>query len=228
MDKIRLLITSEEPSSRRGLKAIFDCENVFEVLGVPALEEVVDKSIVFQPDIVLIDITGDIPKHGQLINQLKQECPYTMIVVLVDNEHSNKLSEVLSQGIDGWLPRNIMRGSLVKTVELACQTGLLCLPGHFKKKIFINIKDNVISMHELKGDAPCNGNLLTKREMEILQLMAQNCSNRDIAGKLFISEPTVKTHVSSILRKLGQSNRAQAIVYSYRVGLVKDAKAILD
>lgn len=228
MDRIRLLIASEDSSSRRGLKAIFESESVFKVLGVSSLGDIINQSVEFQPDIVLIDIAKDITGHVQVISQLKKECPYTLVLVLVVNEHSSKISELLAQGIDGCLPRSIMRGCLVKTVELACQTGLYCLPSHFKKKLSFSIKDNVITLDELKNNVSCNGESLTKREMEILQLMAENCSNREIASKLYISEPTVKTHVSSILKKLGQSNRAKAIVYSYRMGLVKDSQVVQD
>lgn len=225
MDKIRLLIVSDDSSSRRGLRAIFDTESVFNVLGESSLAQIIDQSVVFQPDIVLIDITKDIPSHVQVVSQLKKECPYTRVLVLAANEHSYAIPELLTNGIDGCLPRSIMRGLLVKTVELVCQTGLLCLPGFIKKKNIFNINNNVISMDKLKNNVSCNGESLTRREMEILLLMAENHTNREIAGKLFISEPTVKTHVSSILRKLGQSNRSQAIVYSYRMGLVKDKKA---
>ena len=221
MDKIRLLLASEESSSRRGLTAIFASESIFEVLGAYSLKESTPKAISLQPDALLIDAGGDISQCHDEIGQIKSECPCSLVIALVDNEQSNSLVEILSLGIDGCVPRGIMRSCLVKTVELACRGGLFCLPVSFKKMV-LNRAEKATPNHQI-GNLPNNAECLTRRENEILELMAKNHSNREIAGKLFISEPTVKTHVSSILRKLGQSNRAQAVVYSYKMGLVNDS-----
>ncbi|MFZ5646938.1 MAG: LuxR C-terminal-related transcriptional regulator [Bacillota bacterium] len=223
MDRIRLLIVNEDSMLRRGLAAIFSSEIAFDVVGDFSLEEAVDKSIQLQPDVVLIDINDEKSSHWPKVIQLKSECPCSLILALVGDEHCDRLADLLSaQSIDGCVPKGIIRGCLVKTVELACRAGLLCLPGSFKKVVSFTRQDKVFSNGDFKCGLPGNGEYLTKREMEILQLMARNYSNREIGHKLFISEPTVKTHVSSILRKLGQNNRAQAIVYSYKIGLVNE------
>lgn len=120
-----------------------------------------------------------------------------------------------------------MRGCLIKTVELACRAGLFYLPYSLKKAVSLSKPYDTGNINELKDNILVNGESLTRREMEILQLMVKNYSNRQIAQKLFISEPTVKNHVSNILRKLGQSNRAGAVVYSYKMGLIKESKAVL-
>lgn len=223
MDRIRLLIASDDSSSRRGLTAIFASENLFEVTGDYPVAEAIEKSITLQPDVMLLDISVEINDLDQKIHQHKSECPCSLILGLIDNEHIERIPELLAHGVDGCVPKGIIRGCLVKTVELACRAGLLCLPGTFKKMVSFARADRVIGIGGMKNCLPNSGEYLTKREMEILQLMAKNCSNREIGGKLFISEPTVKTHVSSILRKLGQSNRAQAIVYSYKIGLVNES-----
>lgn len=222
MGQIRLLITGDDSSSRRGLMAIFTSEKMFDVLGCFSLEEATEKSLYYQPDVILFELTMDIVEHEQKISQIKNECPYSLIIALIENEQLDKLASLLEKGIDGCLPKGIMRGCLVKTVELACLAGIFCLPGSTKKMISFIKTDKTVNLNEFSDDAFGSGDLLTKREMEILQLMAQNSSNRDIAKTLFISEPTVKTHVSSILRKLGQNNRAQAIVFSYKTGLIKN------
>ncbi|MTI80488.1 MAG: response regulator transcription factor [Firmicutes bacterium] len=100
---------------------------------------------------------------------------------------------------------------------MACRVGVICLPGAIKKTSFFN---NTIQLTTI----PSNVAALTRREKEVYHLMTKNYSNREIANKLYISEPTVKTHVSSILRKLGKKNRAQAIVYSYQIGLQEDSR----
>lgn len=226
MDKIRLLIAGDEPSARQGLTTIFASESVFEVLGSFPLNEAVEKATLLQPDMVVLDILEGISNCGQKVSEIKSGCPCSLILALVGDEHTDGLIEVLDQGLDGCVPRGIMRGCLVKTVELACQAGIFCLPSSVKKKVSFAMPISTIAVGPLKNRMPGNDEPLTKREMEILQLMAKNYNNREIGKKLFISEPTVKTHVSNILRKLGQNNRAQAIVYSFKMGLVKETEAV--
>lgn len=222
MDKIRLLIISEDSSARRGLSAIFASGNTFDVLGGFSLDRAGEKSVILQPDVVLLDISGDISEYLPKTSQLKEKCPCSLVIALVENEHCSNLNDVLAQGIDGCVPRGIMRGCLVNTVELACRAGIFCLPGSYKKKMVWSEIEKKNRLERPGNGSTVSGETLTRREMEILHLMAQNLSNRDIATKLFISEPTVKTHVSSILRKLGQNNRVQAIIYSYKTGLVNE------
>lgn len=220
MNKIRLLIASENQAIRRSLEIVFETEILFDIVGNINLETITDNSILLQPDVILIDLPEGKHCYDIAVDEIKKQCPYTLILVLSGNVHNDTLARILDQGIDGCLPRNIMRDALVRTVEITCQANIFCLPGYFKKNISFIEPVDMNSKGQQNNSK--NKRALTKREMEILQLMAGNHSNRDIAGKLLISEPTVKTHVSNILRKLGQNNRAQAIVYSYRMGLVKN------
>lgn len=226
MEKIRLIIVSEDTTSRRGLNAIFGIERAFDILGCVSLQEALEKAIDLQPDVILLDIPGEeIAKCGQKISKIKHDCPCSIIISLVENEGCNYLTDFLERGIDSRIPRGIMRGCLVKTVELTCRAGVFCMPGSFRKMVASGNAPTERPYNNVNfGGNNTNGIIeaLTRRETEILQLMAGNYNNQEIAGKLFISEPTVKTHVSSILRKLGQRNRAQAIVYSYKIGLVSD------
>lgn len=226
MDEIRLLIASDESSVRRGLTAIFASEKAFQVLGGFTLDEAVIKSIAQQPDAILLEMPRDMPGYAEKIKRVKKECPCSLVLALIGNEQCDRLAEILALDVDGCVPKNIMRGCLVKTVELTCRTGIICLPGSFKKIVTSNTSNSIAINGDRRNQATGNGEPLTRREMEILTLMARNHSNREIAGKLFISEPTVKTHVSSILRKLGQSNRAQAVVYSYKMGLVNESQVV--
>ncbi|MEW6697546.1 MAG: response regulator transcription factor [Bacillota bacterium] len=219
MEKIRLLITGGDSSSRRGLNTIFASESMFMVLGCCSVEESLVKATSYQPDVIILDIKDDFLGTMDCMVELKNECPHSLVIAIIEIDKINILEKLLEKGIDGCVPKNIMRGCLIKTVELACLTGIFCLPGSMKKLITMTQteKASCVSSHNQTSQ----GEPLTNREMEILHLMAQNFSNRDISKKLFISEPTVKSHVSSILRKLGQRNRAQAIVFSYNTGLVK-------
>lgn len=220
MEKIRLLIASDDPSSRRGLTSIFVPEEGYEVLGSFSLTEAVEKSIIFQPDVVMIDISGHAAKYGLNICQIKNECPCSLILALVGNDNSDQLAEVVSYGVDGCIPKGVIRGCLLKTVELAYSMGMFCLPGSAKSMVTLKRPDRLSNIPHQKHSPSNRSDFLTTRETEILQLMAKNYSNREIAAKLFIGEPTVKTHIGNILRKLGKSNRTEAVIYSYKNGIV--------
>ncbi|MTI83697.1 MAG: response regulator transcription factor [Firmicutes bacterium] len=223
MDKIHLLIASDDMSVRQGLTKIFSLEDTFVVLGSFDIEEVMDKCLSLQPDTVLFDIKDDIGEYMQRVNELKSKCPCSLIIALVENEKDANLAGIMTQGVDGCVSKSIMRGYLVKTVELACRAGIYCLPASIKRTALAHKTENALAFKEyFKKDLPEVYDILTKRELEILQLIARNYSNRRIMEKLYISEPTVKTHVSNILRKLGKKNRTQAAVYAFKIGLIKE------
>lgn len=224
MNRISLFITSDDPFFIRGLSTIFSSEEDFNVLGGFSLAESTSKAVTKQPDAILLDLSGNTSSSEQFVSHIKEKCPFTRIIALVEEEHHEGLPALLDKGIDGFLSRRLMRGCLVKTVEIICRTGLFCVPGQIKKMVLSkHCSKNIKTQNTLINQTNCE--MLTRRENEILQLMAKSYSNRQIAERLFISEPTVKTHVSNILRKLGQSNRAQAIVFSYKIGLVEESIA---
>jgi len=223
MDKIHLLIASDDSSVRQGLTRVFSLEDTFIVLGSFQIEEVIDRCLLLQPDILLFDVKDDISKYMQQVHEVKNNCPCSLIIALVENEKDANLAGIITQGVDGCVSKSIMRGYLVKTVELACRAGIYCLPASVKRTVFVTNTENALACegHFQRG-LPEVCKVLTKRELEILQLMARNYSNRKIMEELYISEPTVKNHVSNILRKLGKKNRTQAAVYAYKIGLIRE------
>ena len=220
MNKLRLLIAGEEVSALQGLATIFVSEGNFEVLETLSLSLTVKKALLLQPDAILVDTPKEIANFGGIIRDIKVSCPCCRVLLLISQEHTENIIPLLEQGLDGCIPQGIRRSDLIKAVELACQAGVVCLPNFIKNSIY-SLKSPAAFLGEMtKSNLIQSSNSLTKRETEILQLMAKNLSNREICEHLFICEPTVKTHVSHILRKLGQTNRAQAIIYSYKTGLI--------
>ncbi|MCF8010652.1 MAG: response regulator transcription factor [Clostridiales bacterium] len=227
MYKIRLLIVSEDSSAGQGLETIFSTENVFDIIGCCSFEEAKEKAISVQPDVVLLNVYDSFQNCNEKIKEIKNGCPCSLLFALV-GEKVESLAEAITNGLDCCLPRNIRRRCIVKAVELAYRAGIFCMPGSFKSLVsFLGTKTSQ-SESQVKNKMPDAARSLTRREIEILQLMAKNYPNRKIAGELFISEPTVKAHVSSILRKLNQETRSQAIIYSYKIGLVDEAKTTSD
>lgn len=220
MNKIRLLIASEDYSLSRGLSAIFAAESIFEVIGSFTYDEAKHSCIELQPDAVLLDMSAGLAIQEALVQQIRKECPCSMIFAIVEQDQLDDIGAII-QGIDGIITKGIMRGCMVKTVELACRAGVFCIPAALKKKVACCSNEKTANENRLSSLELNHGDTLTKREEEILKLLAQNLSNRQIAKKLYISEPTVKSHVSSILRKMGMTNRTDAIIFSYKWGLLE-------
>lgn len=224
MNRIRLFIMCENQGVRRGLTVIFDAEDSFDVVGeVEYGPDAITAAQKIQPDVILCETKTEEDSTG-MIELVKEACPYTKMFLFVNNDTVNEACAAIAAGADGCLTKTMLPCHLLKAVELTCRTEVLCLPGSFKrllsdrenlKEFFGNHKNHEDREHGRngnKGEAKWRS-LLTGREIEIYKLITQNYSNKEIGKKLFISLPTVKSHVSSILRKLELSNRTQLVLF---------------
>lgn len=220
MNQIRLFIMSESQGMRRGLAAIFASDKSFDIIGEDGCEE---ESFVraqqLQPDVILYGL-----KPGEdtaaMILKIKEACPYTKIFVFITNNTGDEVRAAINAGIDGCISETMLPCHLVKAVELTCKAGVMCLPWSLKRLLKQNEPSpgcgTSTENNNGAGTANCETNLilpLTAREVEIYKLIVHNYSNKEIGKKLYISQPTVKTHVSSILRKLGLNNRTELILF---------------
>lgn len=213
MHQIRLLVMCDSLVVRRSLAVIFASDSNFVVVGETECDSgSITEAKKLQPDAILGKIPPDDEKGITLIGQLKEACPYSRMFVFIDNDYNWEAYIALAAEVDGWLSKSMLPGDLVKAVELTCRAGVLCLPG-FLKKIIRGPKKIIDESSNTGGETEkCPLLPLTIREMEIYQLLLQNNTNKEIGSKLFISQPTVKSHVSSILRKLGLSSRTQLVL----------------
>ncbi|MFZ5643579.1 MAG: DNA-binding response regulator [Bacillota bacterium] len=223
MHQIRMFVMCDSQVVRSSLSIIFTSDNNFTVIGQEGCsDESVSKAQNLQPDAILCKIS---PEDGlKWIRQIKEACPYTKVFSFIDEDLAGESYIEIASEVDGCLSRAMLPHDLVKTVELTCRTGVLCLPAFLKGLLWGN-QCKVKSKENSPGCEPSNNNKgsqsslsnptlpLTTREMEIYKLITQNCSNKEIGEKLYISQPTVKSHVSSILRKLGLPNRTQLVLY---------------
>lgn len=238
MFRIRLYIMCEHDGVRKGLSAIFEAENSFEVIGESGCDlDSIAEAQKFQPDAMLCEVKpGD--EVTEMVKLIKDACPYTNVIIFVRNDNIDEARAALVAGADGCLSQTMLPTHLVKVVELTCRTGLLCLPGSLKRLLSewesmpettANCSNAGIpgskceeSINEQRWKFP-----LTARETEIYKLIVQNYSNKEIGKKLYISQPTVKSHVSSILRKMGLNSRTQIFLREMQkngIGINFDSK----
>jgi len=208
-EHIRVLVADDHELVRLGLRAVLE-EAGIEVVGeaadgVAAVKMALD----IKPDILLLDLRMPGIEGVDVCKQVRSADPQIRVIVLTSFAEDEDIFGALSAGAASYIMKDVTPDALVGTVRGVAggQTVL----------------DPVVAQRVLDGPRPhvCpEAVLLSPREHEVLGLMAQGLTNRQIGQRLWISEPTVKTHVSHILAKLGQPDRTQAIVHAMRCGLV--------
>lgn len=223
--KTRIVIVDDHRLFREGVKRILQFEEQFEVVaegadGKEALA-LVEKH---RPDIVIMDINMPHTNGVEATRQLIEAYPDTKVVVLSIHDDENYVMHALKSGASGYLLKDMDADTLVEAVKVVAEGGSYLHP---------RVTHNLIKEYrrlaagESGKETPAKRevclplHLLTRRECEVLQLLADGKSNRGIGEALFISEKTVKNHVSNILQKLNVSDRTQAVVVAIKNGWVE-------
>lgn len=181
---------------------------VFRVLAVAEFGDAPAKASSVQPDlIVVVARSDDIP--FALLEELREICPHTSIFLLMEGAgagltRDGMVRKLLRAGVDGWIDSIIPPGYLPRILELVSRGNVAVWP----RRSLAHLRSAITGVHAF---LPQPGKSLTTRELEVLELLLQKLSNKEIAKQLFISESTVKTHVRNILQKLGARSRAVLI-----------------
>jgi NarL family two-component system response regulator LiaR len=206
---IRILIADDHPVVRKGIKALLSTEPGLEVIGEAADgEQAVTKARTLKPDVILMDLAMPRKDGVQAISEIRQEIPEAKVLVLTSFAEDKRIIAAIEAGALGYLLKDSSPHELIRAVHTVYQGESSLHPTVAHKLI-----------HRLqRSSGETQTEPLTARELKVLRLIAEGLSNHDIAKKLFISEPTVRTHVSNILRKLHLDNRTQAALYALREG----------
>ena len=199
---IRVLIVDDHPAVRRGLRTFLELSEDIDVVGEAADgAAVADLVAATEPDVVLLDmVLPGLDGLGVLAELRRRSLPARVLVVTSFTERRSLLPAIRA-GARGYLSKDVEPEALVAAVRSVHAGHLLLEP------------DTTAALLAEPAE-------LTARESEVLTLLADGRSNREIARALALSEKTVKTHVSSILLKLGLADRTQAALYAVRSGLV--------
>ena len=209
---IRVFIVAASPLIRAGLQSML-ADNRVDVVGSAAdLEPISAQLVDIEPDVVLVEAAAD--AHQELLDMLEdteiaREYP---VIVLSEQIKAAWLSDTLRAGVRAVLPREVTPEQLRATLEAAAAGLLVVHPSELDTVLPANVSSS----------APVDELLepLTKREREVLQMLAAGLANKEIAARLAISDHTVKFHVASILGKLGVATRTEAVSVGIRRGLV--------
>ncbi len=205
---IRILIADDHKVVRRGLRTFLELDPEMVVVGEAADGvEAVRQAHQLQPDIVLMDLLMPVMDGIAATTTIRRELPEIEVLALTSVLEDASVVGAVRAGAIGYLLKDTDAEALCKAIRAAVEGQVQLTPQAAARLI------QVLS-------APESPQPLTERETEVLRLLAQGQTNKDIARSLFIAEKTVKVHVSNILGKLGVQSRTQAALYAIRIGLV--------
>lgn len=220
----KILIVDDHQLFREGVKRILDFEDSFEVVAegddgseVQALYEQ------YLPDVVLMDINMPRMNGVEATEKLISKYPDAKVIILSIHDDESYVSHAMKTGALGYMLKEMDTDAIIQAIKVVALGGSYLHP-----KVTHNLVTEFrrLSEREHKGSFQQNDirrplHLLTKRECEVLQLLTDGQSNRVIGETLFISEKTVKNHVSSILQKMAVNDRTQAVVNAIKNGWVE-------
>jgi len=215
---IRVLIADDHELMRNGLRAILDAQQDIEVIGEAEHgAQAVENAIRLRPDVVIMDIRMPRLDGIEATRRLAvQAGKAPKVLVLTTFDLDEYVYEALRAGAAGFLLKDTPPRQLAEAVRTIAAGESLLAPAVTKRLIerYVSRPPGDTARRERFAE-------LTERELDVLQLITRGLSNSEIGAKLFLSEATVKTHVTRILSKLGVRDRVQAVVLAYETGLVQ-------
>ncbi|MBK3581234.1 response regulator transcription factor [Streptomyces sp. MBT65] len=208
---ISVLIVDDHPVVRDGLRGMFESAPGFRVLGEAANGvEAVQRAAALDPDVILMDLR--MPGGGGVdaIRELTRRAARAKVLVLTTYDTDSDTLPAIEAGATGYLLKDAPRDELFTAVRAAAQGRTVLSPA---------VASRLVSAVRSPQSTPGN-EALSAREREVLALVAKGTSNREIARELFISEATVKTHLTHLYGKLGVKDRAAAVAVAYDRGIL--------
>ncbi len=213
--KIRILLADDHPLVREGLRSCLIQQKNFEVVGEAADgEEAIRLVKTHSPDIVLLDINMPGMNGLEAARILMKTAPKSKIIILTMHDNKEYVHRMVSTGVQGYVLKDCSPSELVAAIE-SVHKG----EAHFSKKVSQTVLNEYVKTARTKNKK--GGTDLSQRESEVLTLIAEGFSNKEIAAKLFVSVRTVETHRERIIRKLDIHTVAGLTRYALMKGIVK-------
>lgn len=213
---IRVVLADDQTLVREGLTLMLGLMDGIEVVGVAADgEAAVTIAVDQRPDVALLDLRMPRTDGVEATTRLREQVPETAVVVLTTYADDESVLSALRAGARGYLTKDASSEEIERAVRDAA-AGRTRLDPAVQERLVELVTAGPVPAGT-SADPP--GGPLTERETEVVMLMAQGLSNREIAGQLFVTEATVKTHVNNVFTKLDVSDRAAAVAWAFRAGL---------
>jgi DNA-binding NarL/FixJ family response regulator len=222
---IRVLLADDQTLVRDGFRMILEAQDDLEITGAARDgAEAVEMASVQRPDLVLMDIRMPRMDGIAATRHITAALPDTRVLVLTTFDLDDYVYDALLAGASGFLLKDVGRDELVNAVRVVAGGEALLAPSVTKRLLgdFVRSRsaETQHAMQQGKADRGAGPEVLTGRELDTLNLLAQGLSNLQIAERMVVSEHTVKTHVSNVFHKLGLRDRVHAVIYAYEHGLI--------
>ena len=212
---IRVLIAEDHAIVREGVRLILEAQPDIEVIGETTTgREAIARALELRPDVVCMDISMPDIDGLEATRRIKEACPEVNILALTVHESDEYFFQMLRAGASGYVLKGAASSDLVTALRFVARGEVFLYPTVAKKLV------NDYLTRAQGGEEDDLYRSLTRREREVLALIGEGLTNREIAERLVISVSTVQTHYSHIIEKIGLSNRAELIKYAIRHGLI--------
>jgi DNA-binding NarL/FixJ family response regulator len=229
---IRVLVVDDQRLMRDGIASLLEMQDAIEVVGTASNgQEAIERAVSLRPDVILMDVRMPIMDGVVATGQVRCELPSCRILMLTTFDDDEYIIDALRAGASGYLLKDLPAPDLASAVQ-AVYKGIYQLDPAVASKVIASLSGLQTSISAKQsvpipsasssmsgaGTPSLRPADLTGREVEVLRLIAQGATNREIAEQLVISEGTVKNHISNILSRLGLRDRTQAAIYARENG----------
>lgn len=210
MSRLRILLVDDHEVVRLGLRSLIERHAGFEVVAEASSQnEAIEKAIAHEPDIVLMDIRLAGGSGIEACEQIMLKLPETKVIMLTSYAEDEMLFAAIRAGAVGYVLKQVGGNDVIRAIESAAR-GEATLDPSLTQRVFSEMRRSI------QQEESAAFSELTSQEMQVLSLIAEGHTNREIAEALYLSEGTVRNYVSGILSKLEVSNRAEAAAYAIR------------
>jgi RNA polymerase sigma factor (sigma-70 family) len=217
---IRLLLVDDQSLICQGLKAMLSLETDLEVIGTADNGEMaIEQVALLSPDVVLMDLRMPVMDGREATRAISEQFPQVKVLVLSTFDDDGYITDSIRAGAKGYLLKDMPSEDLAQAIRVVYRGYTQMGTGLLEKLMANNIPEpDRMSAPDRSPELSEALAQLTPREREVLKLVAQGLRNQDIAQQLYVSEGTVKTHVTHLLTRLNLRNRAQLAIYAHSLG----------
>jgi len=214
---INVMIVDDQPLVREGLGSLLALRPEIEVVGTAEDgKQALEQALRLHPDLVLMDIRMPGVNGVEGTKRIRARLPDVKVLMLTTFSDSEYIFEALEEGASGYLLKDMPTDTIVQAIMTVHHGGVV-LPKDFTVQVLSELRKK--NKLEPSSDMPAVLASLTARELEILRALGQGLNNKEIAEGLFITEGTVKNHVSNVIQKLDVRDRTQAAIFAVRYGI---------
>lgn len=214
MKIIRIVVVDDHPLVREGIVKILGLEETFQIIGEFGEGRMVLGAVEkLRPDVVLLDLNLPDISGVEVCRALAVQFPETKVIALTIYDDEAHVLESIKAGVNGYLLKDISPDTLIEAIK-----AVYCGGSYIHPRVAGKLMSDYGRLSSLASGQ--ESHMLTARETEVLGMVAEGLTNKEIAGKLFISEKTVKNHITNVFKKLEVSGRTEAVVQAMKRSII--------